>query len=342
MPNRDRPLPAPSEVWALSDAWQSVRMLTSAMRDGTDAGFLLGVRAVASHPAVSAVSLAVAPATEIGITQHFAEGTPPSPPSSAALVRAFAQDGVETGLLTLYMGAEGASAVVGEWAETVGDLFGQAIARRRREYEAIALQRAEIASALSAAAAHDLNNVMTAVIGTATLLQLHEPHDDEVTRLAQQVEQVAWGGSRIARELIRFVRGLDEPEPAIPVGDILSGATLLAAPLLKSTPVEVGEFEGALEVPGVRVLLEQAVVNLLLHHGRSAASGSSIGVLVEPLDGTIAVTVRGGAPGQAAQVKRGFDLETARLIAQRHGGTLEPGEDAGGVASHVLVLPLMA
>lgn len=335
MANRRRPETHSTTAASADDAWRTVRAVAAALNEGSDAAFTAALRAVVSHPGIEGASLTVAPTTDIGLPLRLVEGIPPYP--SSAFVRVFSEGATETGRLEVRLAV--AAPLVDECAATMADLIGQAITRRRHERAVMAAQRAEVAGAITAGVAHDLNNVMAAVIGSATLLRLQRSGDHEVVRFTEQIEQVAWGGSRLARELLRFVRGLDEPEPAIPLADILGGAAQLAAPLLPSAPVHLGEIEGRPHVAGVRVLLEQAVVNLLLHHGRAPGS-EGVAVSVRIAHGHVGITVRGGPTTPTTGARRGQDLETARLIAERHGGSLHPGTAAGEVASHLLTLPL--
>jgi two-component system NtrC family sensor kinase len=184
------------------------------------------------------------------------------------------------------------SAIIAGWQRTVGNhllfavpatalvfaLTWTALARTRREAQALALARQEISRRESAEAAllrsqrleavgqmtggvaHDFNNLLTVILGSAEVLQKRADDPARVRRLAEQIMLATRRGSEITQQLLAFARR----HPVHPVtadlnsclkefaemlGRVASESIRLAFDLaddLDPVWVDVGHFEAAI------------------------------------------------------------------------------------------------
>jgi len=100
-------------------------------------------------------------------------------------------------------------------------------ARERRECSA---RRAQILAALSRLAggvAHELNNILTIILGNAQLLERIGGPLDEVTEISRDIQIATQRGSSLGADLLAFSRPLPEAIFAIDLCDLLAGMTKL-------------------------------------------------------------------------------------------------------------------
>jgi len=159
---------------------------------------------------------------------------------------------------------------------------------------------------MAAGVAHDFNNILTLMIGSAELIAEHPACPSEVAAFARQITAAGQRGVALAKELMGFARPGPRSARVIRPADVLrSQLVVLQAAAGERHPV-------ALDVRSVagRVLmdphqLERVVLNLVVNARDAMAAGGPIGVrvdaVVEPDDN--------GKPGQCV------------LIAVSDGGT---------------------
>jgi two-component system NtrC family sensor kinase len=184
------------------------------------------------------------------------------------------------------------SAMVAQWRRDLGGhlLFGLPIAlalvavtwlallRSRAEQQALARARAEIArrehaeatllraqrleavGQMTGGVAHDFNNMLTVILGTAELLALRADQPDRVRRMAEQIMRTARHGAKVTQQLLTFARRqtvrpelvdvsavLDDVRPLLAraAGDAIELAFNLAA-VAAAVRVDPGHFEAAI------------------------------------------------------------------------------------------------
>ncbi|MFA0778744.1 MAG: hypothetical protein RJAPGHWK_000235 [Candidatus Fervidibacter sp.] len=142
---------------------------------------------------------------------------------------------------------------------------------RRRQTELMRLERLRTLGELASGIAHDLNNVLAPLLGSAELLQQHA--DPEVRTLAKTMTQAAEHAANIVRRLQAFYRATTAKAPvSVDLSQILKEAIDLARPrwhdeaLMQGVTIRLDtKFAPLLLLRGDPAELRQAFVNILLN-----------------------------------------------------------------------------
>ncbi|MCX4243890.1 hybrid sensor histidine kinase/response regulator [Paraliomyxa miuraensis] len=243
--------------------------------------------------------------------------------------------------------------------------------RRRLQRELTHVQRMKAVGQLAAGVAHEFNNVLAAILGTAeSLLDLVEGSDAR-ERLQQMIAR-AETGSRLTRQLLGFSRGGSEERAPIEVDQHIRGMTKWLARLLGKDV----ELRLETRAPGMVVIidptqLEQVVLNLSVNARDAMPRGGSLRIHTRALrlvaareatTGTIepgtyvAMEFRDSGPGVSQQAQEhlfepffstkdrgkgtGLGLATVYTIVDGLGGAIDlrNAVDPGG-ACFTIVLP---
>jgi two-component system cell cycle sensor histidine kinase/response regulator CckA len=171
--------------------------------------------------------------------------------------------------------------------------------RRRLLQQLTHMQRMKAVGQLAAGVAHEFNNVLAAILGTAESM-LDSVDEPDVRERLQQMIARAETGSRLTRQLLTFSRGGNEERAPIELDQHIRGMTKWLARLLGKDVELVVETRA----PGMVVVmdptqLEQIVLNLSVNARDAMPDGGTLRVRTREL--------RVSAPRQAVT------------------GTIEPG-----------------
>jgi signal transduction histidine kinase len=155
--------------------------------------------------------------------------------------------------------------------------------RRRLQQQLTHMQRMKAVGQLAAGVAHEFNNVLAAILGTAESL-LDSVDEPDVRERLQQMIARAETGSRLTRQLLTFSRGGNEERTPIELDQHIRGMTKWLARLLGQ------DIELVLETraPGMVVVmdptqLEQIVLNLSVNARDAMPEGGSLRVRTSEL-----------------------------------------------------------
>jgi two-component system cell cycle sensor histidine kinase/response regulator CckA len=155
--------------------------------------------------------------------------------------------------------------------------------RRRLQQQLTHMQRMKAVGQLAAGVAHEFNNVLAAILGTAESL-LDSVDEPDVRERLQQMIARAETGSRLTRQLLTFSRGGNEERTPIELDQHIRGMTKWLARLLGQ------DIELVLETraPGMVVVmdptqLEQIVLNLSVNARDVMPEGGSLRVRTREL-----------------------------------------------------------
>ena len=202
---------------------------------------------------------------------------------------------------------------------------------------------------MTAGAVHDLNNYLHALDVTLTLLRRH-PDDRE---LWQQSEAALGAMSRLQATLLAYARGATHPPAPVDLGAVARDAV---AVLGRIVPPEITvRFEIAERLPrvqGVRVELEQLLLNLVINACDAMSRGGTLTIGVRKSAGPAVVlavsdTGAGGAPpivdGRTVSRKRkgaGLGLGIVQAVTERHRGAFTIGGAPGAGMEVEVMLPI--
>ena len=176
--------------------------------------------------------------------------------------------------------------------------------RRRLRAQLDIARRTESLARLAGGVAHDVNNVITAVIGNVELLRYHlvDP-DDEALEYLTEVRQSAQRGGDLVRELLTLGRATEgAPVASVAVDDTIRRMVRMLTRLLPEDVHLELDLQAGAHVLISRTKLEQVVANLVINAGDALSSGGTI--LVRTLaDGeTVTLVVRDDGVGMSAEV----------------------------------------
>jgi len=208
--------------------------------------------------------------------------------------------------------------------------------------------RFELAGRLASAIAHDLVNVLTAVLSTTAQARL-ESEPGPVRALLDEAHDDASRAGRLARQLLSLGRDLFEPGPVV-LGELVLALEPLLRRLLPQRAKLVVEHGERARVQGDANLLEQVILNLVLNARDALPYGGTVRVRTgrlrveaggrpQRVPGNYAVlTVEDDGVGIPAHLRHavfdpyvttkgprgtGLGLATVAAAARRHGGWVE-------------------
>lgn len=206
---------------------------------------------------------------------------------------------------------------------------------------------------------HEINNILTAVIGYCQLLQLEDEIPQQMRADLDKIFKTSNDLVKLSRALLDLGRPRDSREEEIDICEVLDSVTetLILCGVLKRLTITRAYADCPLLIKGDRFLLEQVVRNLemnsaqamdgqgelILEAGRRPGGGeiyfrikdSGPGIPEENLDRIFApfFTTKGEKKGN------GLGLSIVKQIVDRLGGTITAGNRKEGGAEFEVVLP---
>jgi PAS domain S-box-containing protein len=154
----------------------------------------------------------------------------------------------------------------------IAGVLGGAIARHEVELRLRQAQKLEAVGQLAGSLAHDLNNVLTVVIGHAEMLQRLR-RDEPTAKHATAILDAAQRAAGLSRRVLAFVRPRSMRREPTSVADILENLRMLLAVLLGDRiELELRIAEEDTTVLAARDALEQIIINLAVN-ARDALEG---------------------------------------------------------------------
>ncbi|MDX9958126.1 MAG: ATP-binding protein [Spirochaetia bacterium] len=264
------------------------------------------------------------------------------------------------------------------WQDEFGDIARAAAAMTRalkeRESQIRLTQKLELAGTLAAGMAHDMNNVLGAMLGGVSLIKAdvaegRMPALEELSSALALVESSGRKASDMIRRLLVFSGGREEPFKNLNLVEVVDAAVILA---VKSCPPEVAvnwdRPTGVYPVQGDFLRLEQALLNAIINardavtimHHSGESKGGSVSVFIEPAPADHGnhvwrIVVQDDGVGMTEDVlQRAFDpffstkeesggtgLGHAMVlhIARNHGGDVQLESSPGRGTTLTMVLP---
>jgi PAS domain S-box-containing protein len=209
--------------------------------------------------------------------------------------------------------------------------------RRLLEDQLRQSQKLEAIGRLAGGVAHDFNNILMSIIGSADLMlmqtDLNESSRDEATEIKRSVQR----GASLTRQLLAFSKRQATRPQLLAVGDIVGGMdTMLRRLIGPEVDFEVISVPDDTRVRADPSQLEQVVLNLVVNARDAMPDGGRLTVKVEhvELDESAAIALVEGHAGPYARLSisdtgTGIDEQTRAKLFEPFFTTKEQGKGTG-------------
>lgn len=224
----------------------------------------------------------------------------------------------------------------------------------------LTLNRAAVVARLLAGVAHEVNNALLVISGTAELLEDRTGSSEAVDKGLDRIKSQTSRAAGAIAEVLSFARGAPGTRGPVNLREAVASAVNLRSYAIGRAGLKVSfsaPEQVSFIVEGSRVLLQQAMLNLIANAEQALAGtrGGTIAIALSTHDGNAVMSVSDTGPGipeaererifepfvtsRAREEFAGLGLPAARRIAETHGGTLAlAGEPTG--STFVLTIPL--
>ncbi len=211
--------------------------------------------------------------------------------------------------------------------------------KKRLEQQFLRAQRLESLGTLASGIAHDLNNVLTPIVGAAQLLQVTLPTLDERSqRLLTMLVESSLRGSSLVKQILTFARGVDGERTVLKPQHILVETIDIARQTFpKSIEISLDLPVEDLQVVCVDATqIHQVFMNLFLNARDALPHGGSItatakNLVIDDTNAKLHVNIRAGSyvTIEIADTGVGIDRQAIDLIFDAFYTTKELGTGLG-------------
>jgi two-component system, cell cycle sensor histidine kinase and response regulator CckA len=154
------------------------------------------------------------------------------------------------------------------------DLLQLSGEKKKLQAQLLTSQRMESFGLLAAGIAHDLNNVLTSVLGASELLQAYCGEQEQVVRLTDQIINAADQGARMTRKVLRSANTKEDNDQPVQLNQVVEDVImLLRRSVDPRIAIECSKCDGPLTTSSDSTLLHQVMMNLCVN-ARDAIEGS--------------------------------------------------------------------
>ncbi len=154
--------------------------------------------------------------------------------------------------------------------------------RRRLEAALLAAQKGEALGLLAGGFAHDLNNILAAIQGHASLLRMFGTNQEKIEESVQVIELAVTRGKSLTRNMLQLGRPTQIRKKTVGFVAVVKEAMEMISPALPKTitvDLEV-EFQGDVHVHLSPEQLQQALLNLVINSRDSMPTGGELVIRV--------------------------------------------------------------
>ena len=212
--------------------------------------------------------------------------------------------------------------------------------KKRLETHIQISQRMESIGTLTGGIAHDVNNLLMAIQGNASLILFkRDPNDPDYPRL-KKIEQYVREGADLSRQLLDFARGGKYAPIPTDLNELLKRSADLFGRIKKGITIDQEYQEGILTVEVDPRQIDQVLMSLYINAWQAMPEGGKLSLKTENVElGRDFVTPYGVQPGMFVKIAVtdtgvGMDRETQERIFEPFFTTKGGGLGAGlGLAS---------
>jgi PAS domain S-box-containing protein len=209
--------------------------------------------------------------------------------------------------------------------------------RRALEEQLRQSQKLEAIGRLAGGVAHDFNNILMSIMGSADLLLMELGSDDPARGEAAEIKQSIERGAGVTRQLLAFGRRQATRTRLFALGDVVAGMETMLRRLMGP---EI-EFDVSCGTEPIMVMadsgqFEQVVMNLVINARDAMPRGGRLTVRIDTLDldEVVAVKVTEGRVGRYARLSvsdtgSGMSEQTRAKLFEPFFTTKEQGKGTG-------------
>lgn len=157
--------------------------------------------------------------------------------------------------------------------------------KKQLEAQYLRAQRLESIGTLAGGIAHDLNNILTPIVGIAGLLPLKIPHLDEQSQhLIEMLQVSAHRGADLVQQILSFSRGIEGNRMMLQVGHLISEVKdFVEKTFPKAIKLEINLPNDLRLVNGDATQLHQVLMNLCVNARDAMPCGGTLSLSAENL-----------------------------------------------------------
>ncbi|MBT0654595.1 two-component system sensor histidine kinase NtrB [Geomobilimonas luticola] len=198
-------------------------------------------------------------------------------------------------------------------------------------------QKMEAIGTLTGGIAHDYNNILSAIVGYGTLLEMKLPRDNPLFRYVEQILSAANRAARLNQTLLAFGRTSDMHLSVVDLDEVVLGTV---SQLIKVLGKDIG-IRTSLSAGDATVLadpdqIEQVLLNLAVNARDSMPEGGmlTLGTMMTALDAAFVRANGYGEPGAyllltVSDTGTGMDEKTRQRIFEPFFSTKGAGKGTG-------------
>jgi signal transduction histidine kinase len=237
------------------------------------------------------------------------------------------------------------AAIAIENARLIAELTRTAEELQRTRDELVRAETLRALGQMAAGVAHDLNNMLTAVLGQAELLRLRVP-DPVVHESLQVLETAATDGAHVVRRLQDFARQrTSEPLTPVDLATVVREAVEITRPRWQDEPQRQGrvidvymELAGLSPILGHAAEVREVITNLIGNAVDAMPMGGRLSFAGSPATDGVLLAVADTGTGMSDTVQRqifepffttkgvkgtGLGLSVVYAIMERHRGSVQ-------------------
>lgn len=209
--------------------------------------------------------------------------------------------------------------------------------RRALEEQLRRSQKLEAIGRLAGGVAHDFNNILMSIMGSADLLLMELPGGDPARDETNEIKQSVQRGAALTRQLLAFSRRQATSPRLFVLGDVVGGMeTMLRRLIGPEIDLQIMRGSTPATVIADPAQIEQVVLNLVINARDAMPEGGRLMVKVDEIDldetaGLTQVEGRAGRYGRlsVADTGTGIDERTRARLFEPFFTTKEQGKGTG-------------
>ena len=214
-------------------------------------------------------------------------------------------------------------------------------------------QKMELVGNLTSGIAHDLNNLLTVIVGSSDVLRSQVAGKSGALGLLDELEGAASRATLMTRQLLSFGRTRSTEKELVDFGAIVNAMSKMLPRLLGQALTVDVRVEGSAWVVASRSGLEQILLNLAVNARDAMPEGGSFLLELGVEDEELVLTATDTGVGMTPEVRErvfepffttkatgtGLGLATVQRLVEEYGGTVAIESEPGRGARFTLRLP---